>query len=430
MAGSDDVLSTDAQSSSWQPLLTGELGEEARGAVEAIAGALDGDPAGLSHPSFGEGAAGRGLFYAYLDAAWPERGFSAKVEPFMVRAIDQLAEAPMQARLYGGFVGVAWVTEHLAARDGEPAESTDDLNDELDEALVRYLDASPWVGDYDLIGGLAGCAVYGLERLPRAIAARLLERVVTRLDEIAVVDDDGIAWVRTQALMIPEYRELHPNGYYDLGVAHGVPGVLAALAGIVASGIAIDRAGRLLAGVWRWMTAKRGSAAAESTYGYGLGSKPARSAWCYGDPGIAAAMYAAARAVGSAEWAAEALALARHAAVRPLERTECVEPGLCHGAAGLALIYNRLWQATGEPLFAETARAWYQRTLRMRRADRGCAGFQSFRTKTVGDYVAGWFDDPSFLTGAGGIGLALLAGISAVEPAWDRLLLSSLRMGR
>jgi lantibiotic biosynthesis protein len=34
-----------------------------------------------------------------------------------------------------------------------------------------------------------------------------------------------------------------------------------------------------------------------------------------------------------------------------------------------------------------------------------------------------WTGDPGFLTGAAGIGLALLAAVSPVEPEWDRLLL-------
>ena len=38
----------------------------------------------------------------------------------------------------------------------------------------------------------------------------------------------------------------------------------------------------------------------------------------------------------------------------------------------------------------------------------------------------GWRDEPGFLTGAAGIGLALLAALFPVEPAWDRVLLASI----
>ena len=37
-----------------------------------------------------------------------------------------------------------------------------------------------------------------------------------------------------------------------------------------------------------------------------------------------------------------------------------------------------------------------------------------------------WVDDAGLLTGAAGIALALLAAATPVEPAWDRMLLTSI----
>jgi hypothetical protein len=41
--------------------------------------------------------------------------------------------------------------------------------------------------------------------------------------------------------------------------------------------------------------------------------------------------------------------------------------------------------------------------------------------------IPGWRSEAGFLEGATGIGLALLGAISDVEPAWDRVLLLSVR---
>lgn len=414
----------DETHATWRPLLAGELAERARLAVEDIAVALAADPVELVHPGFADGAAGRALYYAYLGAAWPDSGYAERVDRYMDRALESLAEMPMAARLYGGFVGIAWVAEHLRREFSGPGD--DDSNLPIDEALHEYLGISPWTGDYDLIGGLTGYGVYALERLPTSIARENLAQIVARLAEKAVIDADGLAWRRTIDLMPPERHADHPNGYFDLGVAHGVPGVVGVLAGALAAGITVETTRPLFERSLAWLMTKRSPPDAESIFATGLDTRPARSAWCYGDPGIAGALFAATRAVGDARGAAEALAIARHAATRPFERTSCIEPGLCHGAAGLALIYNRLWQATDEDAFADAARLWYARALDMRRPDRGVAGIQSFRARTIGDLQTGWFDDASFLTGAGGVGLALLAGISTIEPAWDRLLLNSL----
>lgn len=80
-----------------------------------------------------------------------------------------------------------------------------------------------------------------------------------------------------------------------------------------------------------------------------------------------------------------------------------VDAGLCHGSAGLAHIFNRHWQATGERVFADAARRWFGRTLARI------------------DHVSGG----GFLSGRAGVALALLHAASAREPTWDRVLLLS-----
>jgi lantibiotic modifying enzyme len=409
----------------WQPLLDGDPAEAARSAIEDIAAALAAEAMIPDRPYLSGGGAGRALLYAYLAEAWPDRGFDDLAVAHLDRAIDQMAEHTMRAELYGGITGIAWVAEHLQGADGDD----EDPNRAVDEVLLDYLGATPWSGDYDVISGLAGCGIYALERLPRAIAVEALTRVVTRLSELAVHTDAGISWRRRPEMLLPETRLQCPDGLYDLGVAHGVPGVLAVLAGAQAAGVAAALAAPLLDGAWRWMMAHRAPPDAETAFPYTIGGPPrvpVRSAWCYGDPGIACAMHAAAQRAGNQAWIDDALAIARRAAVRPAERSGCVDAGLCHGTAGLAHIYNRLWQATGEPGFGDAARLWCRQTLELRRPDKGIAGFQAYHRALVPGQPDGWLDDSSFLTGAAGTALALLAAISPVEPAWDRLLLLSL----
>jgi uncharacterized protein YyaL (SSP411 family) len=102
-----------------------------------------------------------------------------------------------------------------------------------------------------------------------------------------------------------------------------------------------------------------------------------------------------------------------------------VDAGLCHGAAGLAHIYNRAFHATGDARFLQAALVWFQKTVNMQ-TDHGYGGFQSFMKARDATVVENpWRDDLSFLSGAAGIGLALLAGVSDVEPNWDRLILAA-----
>jgi len=130
---------------------------------------------------------------------------------------------------------------------------------------------------------------------------------------------------------------------------------------------------------------------------------------------------------GEEPWDGEALDLAwevcDHGRVEDL-----VDAGLRRGLAGRAHLLNRLFQATGEEPFADAARAAFGRLLAMRRPGEGIGGFQTRVSGVDGRPV--WADDPGLLDGSAGIGLVLLAAVSAVEPAWDRLLLAWFQLRR
>ena len=99
------------------------------------------------------------------------------------------------------------------------------------------------------------------------------------------------------------------------------------------------------------------------------------------------------------------------------------DAGLCHGAGGVAHLFNRMSQATGEERLAAAARSWYAAALAFRQPGLGVGGFRSWAADPSG--ALGWRNDPGFLEGAAGVGLALLAAVSPVDPAWDRLLLAA-----
>ena len=412
----------------WQPILTGEASVSAWESVRAIATELSASKwPELDDPSLAEGCAGLALLYAYCGEAEPGDDDQEIAAQFLSRAIKLMGEMNLGPELYDGFTGVAWATAHLL-RERLFDEDDDDPNKAIDDALFNYLSQSPWGDDYDLIGGLAGIGLYALERLPRASAVACLELIVERLAETAEHSAEGVAWF-TRPDLLPEWqRELCPNGYYNLGLAHGVPGVIALLGGACAAGVAVERARPLLDGAVTWLLRQKFRSSAQSSFphwtGHGFDESECRLAWCYGDAGVAASLLVAARCVNEPEWEREALSVARRAAKRKLKSAGVKDAGLCHGAAGLGHLFNRLFQATGETVFLEAARYWFERTLAMRRARRGICGFSAYRVESDGKEY--WEDKAGILEGAAGIALALLAAVTDIEPSWDRMLLVSL----
>jgi hypothetical protein len=256
----------------------------------------------------------------------------------------------------------------------------------------------------------------------------MLTHVVDRLNETAERTEHGAAWLTAPELLPAWQRERCPHGHYNLGPAHGIPGVIAVLGGACAARIAAGTARPLLDEAVRWLLAQRLPDDSPSHFpswlGPGVDPAPSRSAWCYGDPGVAAPLLCAAQAVGESTWQREAITIAQKAAGRHADECGVRDAGFCHGAAGLGHLFNRMFQATGDERLGDAARFWLTRTLEMRDMKRGIGGFRTYFPTENGH--EGWVNDPGILTGAAGIALALVAAISPIEPAWDRMMLLSL----
>ncbi len=480
--------------SSWRPLLTDSVAEQAWRSVAEIAaaiapGALQQDESPL-YPGLAGGSAGQAVFFAYRSRSGrPAADDAEAAANLLEQSTAALASTPMPPDLYGGFSGVAWAAEHLysprfadpedggavtaeagpapppgatdpahaagaadaaAAADLADAAGADGANDadddplaDIDEALAGYLEHTPWNADYDLIRGLTGFGIYALERLPHPAALACLSRVLDRLEETAERSAQGTTWHTAPELLPDWQRALYPGGYYNLGVAHGVPGTIAMLGGIVAGTAPLAAAGDPLAravgeraralaeGATRWLLAQRLPPEEGSWFGASFSpevrQQRSRLAWCYGDPGIAAALLVAARTCNQPQWERFAVELALATTARQEDAT-VRDAGLCHGAAGLGHLYNRLYQATGEEKLGEASRRWFQRTLDFRSPGEGLAGYRAFWIAEDG-VTQSWRTDPGFLEGVAGIGLALLGALSDFEPAWDRIMALSMPPG-
>ncbi len=418
----------------WKPLVDPETAGRCWAAIDAIAKDLE-PPSGVPpSPSLSGGTAGLALFFAYLAAARDGDEDGERSLDLLGSAIDAVSESVLPPGLYGGFTGIGWTVEHLTRRF---FEAEDDLCSALDEGLRELISTPGARFNSELIAGLSGFGVYLLERLPNPEAARLLGVVLDRLEETAEVSeasDAGITW-HTLPEWVPGWqRGDMPDGCYNLGVAHGVPGVLGFLAAARRAGVEDARVERLAEGIVRWLLGQRivpsagpgeGDAVFPANVVPGQTPHPTRTAWCYGDPGIAAVLLSAAQSFRRADWEAEAVRLARLSARRSEKEAQTTDAGLCHGTAGLAHLLNRMHQATGDPELGEAAAAWYRRTLDHRRPGEGIGGFLSFQPVSTPDGTA-WVADPGVLVGAAGVGLALLAAVSGVEPSWDRMLLSDI----
>jgi lantibiotic modifying enzyme len=389
----------------WRPILDKNLAVTAHERIAQIASALERYRDGAAKdidPTLAWGAAGIALFFASEDDG-TESAASGGRQAGVARAMLTAAMKGTDDRwrtphLYTGLVGLAWALVFLHNEFNSPVDVS---LDELEEQLLAICHDTDCALEADLIYGLVGIGVYALERWPAAFALECIPLIIEHLAQA---------------------------NKPDLGLAHGMAGVIAFLAAVSRldgnwrQRIAPIIAGHVEALVRHRLPANEVNCAFPSLAGGG----PDRLAWCLGDTSIAVAFLAAGTAFGRADWRDMATQLALAAAERPSDLSGAVDGGLCHGAAGLGHLFNRLFQVTGEERLAVAAREWFRRALHMPAQPNGIAGFSAWKMTDAGGWH--WAADCGFLEGAAGIGLALRAAVGVDEPAWDRVLLLSSRV--
>jgi hypothetical protein len=172
------------------------------------------------------------------------------------------------------------------------------------------------------MSGIVGVGAYALYRRTSATVA-IVQRVVEWLDQSAISAPRGIYWPG-------------PTSEADLGLAHGVPGILAFLARCVRRGVSRDLADRLLRLGTGWFLLAERPGADGSRFPSKLEStrtpeESCRMAWCYGDLGIWLALEQASSVLDYPELRIACDRLSS-AVVSRVGMTKDIS--LCHGAAG------------------------------------------------------------------------------------------------
>lgn len=430
-----EVTASQASRAAWQPVLTGEDAGRAWATIRRIEAAT-GDPAAVAEigrrealgqdlsigGSLAFGIGGSALFHAYLHFATQNDQAADSAMVHLEHALQTAHEHDMSDRLYYGFVGLLWLLHHV---DGLLMSIEGAVDQSLYDALGRVVQRSPWPGPIDLPMGVVGLGVFGRECLDSSpLGLAILEATVARLSEVTRFDSAGAFWHYAPESLPPSRRAANPHGLINVGMAHGQPGVISFLA---SASRHVKAARPLLSQATEWLCRQELPAGSVSCFpaeiSRGRAPEPSRLAWCYGDPGIAIALWHAARALGRPDLEQEAVRIGLHAAARSLDTTDVRDACLCHGSTGLALMFARLWHMTGLQQFATASRQWARLTLEYENVPGRSSGywFEIWDERRCLEHVQAL----GLINGAAGVGLTLLALVSDVAPDWDRVMLLS-----
>lgn len=391
-----------------------------------------------------QGFAGLAILCGGIDEVFPSERWEARAHEYLrLAARGAEAQPRLQCGLYSGLAGLAFGAWYLS-RGGTRYRR---LLSTLDAALFRQL---AWataqdrvrhgvdVATFDVISGLAGIGRYLLLRADEPAHRAALEAVLRTL--VAMLEEErGLPHWHTPARFLAgsATQAQYPDGNLNCGLAHGIPGPLALLSLAAIDGVVVDGQHDAIGRAAAWLCGQRihdrwgvnwpiavplidrgrehGGADHERE---GSDNAPSRTAWCYGAPGIARALWFAGQALKDASHCELAQAAMEAVYRRPLSARRIDSPTFCHGVAGLQQITLRFAHDCGGALFVDAARALHQQIVDAYEPE-SLLGYRNVETG------GGRVDQPGFLDGAGAVPLVLLAASTPVEPRWDALFLLS-----
>lgn len=379
--------------------------------------------------SIASGSAGYAVIVQYALEALPGQStWELVVHGFLTEAVEAVSHGVPSIALFHGLAGLAFAAAAASHRGTRYQGLLATLDERLASETVRL---ATTVGSshglptaqFDVVSGLSGAIAYLLSsRRPTCRIA--LSSALEALTALAGTVNE-VPRMHTPASLIvnPSMATTYQAGYVNCGLAHGLPGPLAALSIAMIEGTEVPGQRDAI----RWYAEMLSSyqistpssglwPSAVSLSPNGARPSPARFAWCYGPPGVLRALYLAGLALGDrsyCQFASSTLLEAMHNLRFPLQDESAA---LCHGIAGLLAIASRFkmdeqnagWRAVAANLLSRLLEVFEPSSK---------FGYARVLPDGTREY------HPGLLDGAGGIALALLSSAAASPPWWDRLLL-------
>lgn len=313
-----------------------------------------------------------------------------------------------------GYAGICWLLRYFYYEGVFECDNIDEMLSDMDRSI--YEELFRLVNNNDFLHGGLGMAYYFIY-YKTPYSPKAISKYIEVLDKSKIADErGGYKWISDAYV-----REYKIGRVFNLGMAHGMASLIYFLAICIEKCVCTEQVTPMLNGVLKYYQTNVNSTIFASAFPYWilLDKKEyaeSRLAWCYGDPGIASSIYHAGKRMHNQAIIDFSLEIFDRTLVRfKKELADVNESSICHGSAGLAIIYNTIYQETGLERYKDAAVFWLNDTIK--KGEQG------------GPYAGHILPDSqieenrnaiviSLINGISGIGLSLLSTISDDFPYW------------
>lgn len=322
--------------------------------------------------SLSSGYSGICLLLGELDQVNPEGGWDLVALEYL-KCIQKYMQGEnfIPISLFEGMSGIIMGANSCSRNGTRYQKFLKQLNTFLLDVYPSFLqDSLSRIGknvrmeDYDVIGGWSGIgrSLLSFSNYPETEKALkdILNYAVHLSRQTEINNHLVPSWyIPKENLFLSQEKLSNPNGNFNCGVAHGIPGVLAFLSiatkhQVIVPG-QLEAIERITSWLIQWIQTYQGIVFMPNTITWddSVSNKYTqgfqhRDAWCYGSPGVARTIWLAGDACQREDWKRQALSLFKSTFQRSKELWRVTSPTFCHGYAGLLSLTQEMWRESGD----------------------------------------------------------------------------------
>ncbi|MCY8928057.1 lanthionine synthetase C family protein [Bacillus subtilis] len=391
-------------------------------------------PTALSH-----GIPGICMLYGELHAHFPGEGWDDLGHKYLSILVNEIKEKGLHTpSMFSGAAGIGLaavcLSQHFTYYKGFISRINEYLAEVVPQLLTEFSQREVYMSDYDVIEGVSGIASYLLlfqeDKAMKDLLIDILRYLVRLTEDITMNGEKVPGWhIPSEHQFTDIEKKAYPNGNFNMGLAHGIPGPICILSSALMQGIKVkgqERAIEKMVDFLLEFSEKdqgnlfwKGNISFEE---YQYGSPPnalnfSRDAWCYGRPGVCLAIVKAGKALQNTRFL--------NIGVQNLRCTASdiqgiFSPTICHGYSGISQILLAVNQLTGQEFFNEELQRIKQKIMSYYDKDY-IFGFHNYESIEGNEAVP--LQYVGLLDGAVGVGLGLLNMELGSKTDWPKALL-------
>lgn len=365
--------------------------------------------------SFGlyNGYFGQILFLLYYLKYNHNTGYDTLINEYIETGFNRFVEEENQASFSNGLAGELYLFEFLR-KQNIINFGIGSIQNIFENYLVAQMREYIKYDYYDFMHGAVGIGIYFSRRESKSeYIYELIEYLYQSVQKD--INNTVFKW-ESNLIYKKDIRG------YNLSMSHGMSSIIIFLSYLIKNNIDNKKVQTMLKGAVNYILLNEVDF---SQFGFCFPSFilknsskeiiKSRLGWCYGDLGVGMALWQAGKITMNTKWEEKGIdILLKNTQRKDLKSNLVSDAGICHGSAGIAMIFRRMYIETLHNEFKTASQYWLEKTLFFLQSPQ-------YNTSVENGHIV----DSSLLTGISGIGLVLLSCLNEDEQKWDNIFLLS-----